>query len=159
MASDMVTKDNTLIIKDKEIEVLKKQLTEAGEKSAIAKRLNISFESDKRLQKVLETEKDLKDKLHRWQQEHDIDARDKILIKGKEIEARRTEALKRADRTEHKRYMLTQWIPAKYGSHVKLSLSKVSTIIMKKMLPFPKCYWTLDGRALSLESSRMAVRE
>ncbi|GJZ31221.1 histone deacetylase 5 [Tanacetum coccineum] len=70
MASDMVTKDNTLIIKDKEIEVLKKQLTEAGEKSAIAKRLNISFESDKRLQKVLETERDLKDKLHRWQKEY-----------------------------------------------------------------------------------------
>ncbi|GJV50829.1 hypothetical protein Tco_1446570 [Tanacetum coccineum] len=70
MASDMVTKDNTLIIKEKEIEVLKKQLKEAGEKSAITKRLNISFESDKRLQKVLETERDLKDKLHRWQKEY-----------------------------------------------------------------------------------------
>nr|GEV00803.1 hypothetical protein [Tanacetum cinerariifolium] len=70
MASDMVTKDNTLIMKDKEIEVLKKQLKEAGEKSVITKRLNVSFESDKRLQKLLETEKDLKDKLHRWQREY-----------------------------------------------------------------------------------------
>nr|GEW01419.1 hypothetical protein [Tanacetum cinerariifolium] len=70
MASDMVTKDNTWIMKDKEIEVLKKQLKEAGEKSVITKRLNISFQSDKRLQKLLETEKDLKDKLHRWQKEY-----------------------------------------------------------------------------------------
>nr|GEV02485.1 histone deacetylase 5 [Tanacetum cinerariifolium] len=65
MASEIVARDNTLIIKDKEIEVLKQQFeAKALEDSAIIKQQKISFEEvEKHLQRVLNTEKELKDKL------------------------------------------------------------------------------------------------
>ncbi|GKA87725.1 histone deacetylase 5 [Tanacetum coccineum] len=65
MASEIVARDKTLIIKDKEIEVLKQQFeAKALERSAIIKQQKISIEKvETHLQSVLNMEKELNDKL------------------------------------------------------------------------------------------------